>query len=501
MQAETSEAAVFVTPEEISVKPPVLRALIQLRSSLSPYEIDAERTKTLNLRDVLKQVAGENLSIKISHADAESSKWTFRSSLGNFLPTITNQYNYQYIQGKYASPFGLLTNVNSPYMTIPSGLNWTFFSGGANLFTARQTLHQWKASRFALDRTANDILLEAAHLYYQLALQDVVLQIRIKALETSKTLCDKNRIQFNNGAITKLDLLQAQTQLARDRQALIAQQVARRKAAVDLSTLLNLDCAEDIVLKERSIRKLRLVDDDLRITELVQIAIDSRPELKKWEQERLAAKDAIKVAFSPLVPHVSGQAALATTGALVARASNNAASSAAGTGPFGIGSFSSSSVSSIGNTGNRRRFNLAEIYMIGLSVQWNIGGMGLSDAARVQAARWQARKAQLEFARELTRVCQEVRDSYLESLSAENLIIATTDAVVSSEEQLQVATSRFREGVGTDLELVVAQRDYTEALISKANAIIGFNESQAKLLRALGKISVDTLSSKKVLTR
>ena len=374
----------------------------------------------------------------------------------------------------------------------------TFFNGGANFFTARKTRHEFKAAKFGLQQTTNDILSNAARLYYDLVLQDVLLQIRIKAVETSQALVVKNQIQYQFGANTKLDVLQAQTQLARDRQALISQQVTRRKAAVALATSLNLDSGEDLIAGERTVSKIRLVDDNQKIAPLLQIAIDNRPELKKWEQLRLAAKDAIHVAFAPLLPQVIGNAGLATTGAKVASSSGiGSAVSAPTTGSLAVGPFGTASVVPIGTASGPKKFDLAEIYLIGISVNWQIGGMGLTDMGKVNAAKWQARKAQTEFARELTFVCREVRDAYLDSIDQENLILATTDEVNSSREQLRVAITRLEEGVGTDLDVVTAQRNYTDALISKTNAIIKFNQSQISLLRATGQISVDSATSPK----
>lgn len=502
VKAEESEGSMFITPDEVAVKTPLLKALVQLHNDLSPYQLDATRSRPVSLRDILQQALGQNLTIKISQADLETSKWIFRSSLGNFLPTLTNQLSYQRISGNYASPFGLLASVNSPYLTVPNGLTWTFFSGGLNYYTAKQTLHKSRSAKFLTAATTNDIIMEATRLYYQLLQQDIVLHIRIKAVETSQALVDQNSIQLANGACTKLSLLQAQSQLARDRQALIAQQVTRRKAAVELSTLLNADSAEDLILKERVIKKVRLVAGNLKVSDLLSIAIDNRPELKRWEQERLAAKDAIRIAFAPLLPQLIGTAGAATTGARVSSVSSSAGASSASTGSFGIGGFSTGTLAATGGNGNQpKRFNAGEIFTLGLTLQWNIGGMGLTDAAKIEAARWQSRKAQSEFARELTYVSRQVKDAYLDSINAENQIIATTDSINASRAQLEVATIRLKEGVGTDLEIVIAQRDYTEALIAKACAIVDFNQAQARLLRALGKISVATVVSGTQLSR
>jgi len=497
-RAEETEGALFVKEDKITVNAPILSALIELHSNMSPYEIDAHGARSISLKDALEEALTNNQTIKISNADLQDSKWNFRSSLGNFLPDLSNQVNYQTISGRYASPFGLSSPVGSPYLVIPSLINWTFFKGGANFYGAWQARHLYNAAKYGLERATKDILLEVAHLYYQLVLQDVLLQVRIKAVQTSEALVLKNQIQYQYGANTELDLLQAKTQLANDRQALISQQVARRKAAVALATSLNLDSGEDLSASDRSIAKIRLVDDGMKITHLVQEAIDNRPELKKWEQERLAAKAAIRVAFAPLMPQVIGSGGMATTGARIGPSSSNAAeASSAGLTPFGLSSFSTSTVASQGVTTGGRKFGLAEIYLIGISVQWNLGGLGYTEAAKVQAARWDARKAGYEFARELTFVCRQVRDAYLDSIEAENLISATTDAVNSSRQQLTVAVIRLEEGVGTDLDVVHAQQSYTEALISKANAIVKFNESQISLLRAIGRISVDTVTATK----
>ena len=89
----------------------------------------------------------------------------------------------------------------------------------------------------------------------------------------------------------------------------------------------------------------------------------------------------------------------------------------------------------------------------------------------------------------------------LHFLDYENQIAATTAEVNSARKQLEVAVIRFDEAVGTDLDVVNAQRDYTTALINKASAIIQFNQAQARLLRAIGRLSVDNLTTKKPLLK
>ena len=141
---------------------------------------------------------------------------------------------------------------------------------------------------------------------------------------------------------------------------------------------------------------------------------------------------------------------------------------------------------------NRR---VRESYQIGVQVDWNYLSLGVPDLANVQAARAQARQASLRVNKTIMDVYQQVRDSYLQSQTAERQIEVATKEVLSSAEELRLARVRLANGVGTNIDVINAQRDFTQALVRKADAIIQFNILQAQLLRDVGIISADTLTS------
>src|SRR5262249_47825696 len=80
-QAVETEGAIFVDQNKISVKAPILTALIELHKDLSPYAIDASANRSISLREVLTQALAKNLEIEISSENMQSSKWLFRSAL------------------------------------------------------------------------------------------------------------------------------------------------------------------------------------------------------------------------------------------------------------------------------------------------------------------------------------------------------------------------------------------------------------------------------------
>jgi OMF family outer membrane factor len=121
--------------------------------------------------------------------------------------------------------------------------------------------------------------------------------------------------------------------------------------------------------------------------------------------------------------------------------------------------------------------------------------MGGPDVANIQAARAVARQASLKVNKTIMDVIQQVRTSYLQSLTAERQIEVATKEVISAAEELRLSRVRLANGVGTNIDVINAQRDFTQALVRKAEAIILFNTQQAQLLRDVGVISFDSLTS------
>lgn len=493
-----SMGALFVDPEQIIVAPPMLTALITLDDRMSPYRLDGSGARTVTLNDVASAAVGQNLDIKIVGSISDIRRWDMMEKAGGFLPNILNEMSYQGFTGNYASPGGIALKLQNYFWNPTSEFQWYLYRGGGVLHTYLQKRHEWKASKWATGYTTNDTLLSAVKQFYELAENDVLLQIKIKTVEAGSGLLLINEDLYANGVNTMMEVLQAKTQLSRDRQELIKQQIARRQSAVKLSTTLNQNAATDLSLANRQVTKLRLVDKSMTINDLLRVAIDNRPELKRFEELRLAAKEEIKAKKAPLLPQIYASAAAVGTFARVATINDTSNQQL----PFTSSGGASTAVTGSGgsglplgsNPGSEGRHKAGRsLFILGVDMQWQIGGLGLTDVSKIQAARANARRYQLEFLRELNSVCQQVRDSYLNVIQAENLIYETTDAVNSSKEQLRVAKDRLTNGVGTNLDVIDAERSFTRALIDKAKAIIEFNIAEVQLLRDIGRITPATV--------
>jgi OMF family outer membrane factor len=78
-----------------------------------------------------------------------------------------------------------------------------------------------------------------------------------------------------------------------------------------------------------------------------------------------------------------------------------------------------------------------------------------------------------------------VEEAYINQESRLKQIETATGAVKQAEEALRLSRLRLDAGVGTQLEVITAESDFTRADVNRVQAIIGYNQSRASLERAV----------------
>lgn len=483
-----------------------------LSATLPPIRLEASYTQPVSLKEAVLYCLDNNLDIRIQREAMTQNKWLSVGAFGKFLPDALMQYRSLYQAGTSLIGGAIPITFANPFVSVSAGYRFYGFRGGSVMFGSLASLHNFRASREQYKATINDTLLSITRAYYELVRNQALLQIQTRAVDVSKAQVSLNRQLEKAGTGTRFQVLQSETQLARDEQGLLTQEVGLRRAAINLATALNLNATVNLLSVESEVRKVRLVDPSLDINRLINIAILNRPELKQFEELRIAAKRNIQVQAAPLYPQFQFFGSYAGNGQTLGTSYTTTAPSYTAV-PLAQNAAPQSILTNIQNTGlvttastvvpagmvynpgtviNRR---VRESYQIGVQVDWNYLSLGVPDLANVQAARAQARQASLRVNKTIMDVYQQVRDSYLQSQTAERQIEVATKEVLSSAEELRLARVRLANGVGTNIDVINAQRDFTQALVRKADAIIQFNILQAQLLRDVGIISADTLTS------
>ncbi|MBX9689506.1 MAG: TolC family protein [Candidatus Obscuribacterales bacterium] len=491
--------------EESDLKLPSSSELMPLAKGMPTIRLEAVYNKPVTLKDVVNFAVLHNLAIGISKEQLQSQRWLLIGALGKFLPNSLLSYRDVFQAGSTLVGGIIPTSFATPFVTATAGFQYYGFQGGAVVFGSLLQKHNYLASKAALGVSINDVLNTVAKQYYDLVRAQAFLEIRVRAVETSRAQLVLNQQLERAGTGTYFNVLQADTQLASDEQNLLNQEVQFRTAAINLANSLNFDLGANLMSVDTKVRKVRLIEPSLDINGLLRIAVKNRPELKQYEQLRLAARRQIQVAAAPLYPtfqffgQYQGNGATLGPGYRVRQGSQSIV-------PGSLNQFDQ--IPSPNPTGNTNypvigqyspaylaKRQMRKSYTIGFEVDWNYFNLGVPNIANVQSAKHLARSAMLTANQQFMNVLAQVRSSYLASLVAEKQIDVTTRAVASSSEQLRLARVRLANGVGTNIDVLQAQQVWTQSLINRADAILTFNQAQVQLLRDIGVISVDSLSS------
>ncbi|MGD9680142.1 MAG: TolC family protein [Candidatus Obscuribacterales bacterium] len=429
--------------------------------------LEASYDESIALKDVLLETMRHNLPIRISKESWNYQKYQLFADLSQFLPSFNMGYN---ITGSLIGPghIGANAKVFSTQITYP------VFQGGSVLYNSLAQYYRNVGWHHAYQSTINDALMDAYNKYSDLALQDAILRIREHALALSSMRLDLNTAMYEAGTATQFAVMQSRTQLALDREAHCQQQMATRQAALELAYVMNMPMAINLIPREPVLKESDLFPDreKLSINDYVSMAVDRRPELRQYEMYRLAAARTVQTAAAALYPAVSFYHSYADTSVTASDSSDSASTTLENAGVF---------------TGDTRNFQL------GFNLTWTLSNMGLLNTANVVSARALSRQAMVQANQELVQIMQQVRTGYDATQIARERIDSAAYAADSGREALRLAHLRLKTGLGTNLELIQAQRSYIDAVIAKARAITASNKAQAALLHSTGLISVDTL--------
>lgn len=437
-----------------------------------PEQVRIVELRPLSLKDVENLAEVNNPSLKAIASQVDQAQSNLRAQIAAWYPTVSVSASglpsytggSQRLTDKQAAadPFSGAPGVERK--TYSSANRWVM---AANLSAQwdlinPQRVPQISAARDQFEQAKNQYLislrelrLQAAQAYFKLQLSDDTVRIGQESVRASLVSLRDARARFQAGVATKLEVLEAETQLARDQQlltnALADQSIDRRNLA-------------------------RLLDLPQNIT---PTAKEQLQPLGVWTaslQESVIAAYAFREELDNALLDIS--------------ASNSQANSALGSvQPF----------LTIFNTLTSDRYQGSQqiivdepglsgwnvLNTIGLQARWNIFDGGAA-RAQYRQAKQQAQENSYRFADTRDRLRFEVEESFYQLRQANRNIQTTSREVLSSRESLRLARLRFQAGVSTQREVVDNQRDLTQAEVRYATALAEYNTNLAQLRRRTG---------------
>ena len=426
-----------------------------------------QQLRPLGLTDVENLAEVNNPNLKAIATQVDQAQSNLRAQLALWYPTLALNSTAlpSYVTGQnYSNTAGISSNSR----ISRNGLDATLQAQYALINPQRvpavaQARDQYEKAKYQYVVSLRDLRLQAAQAYFELQQSDDSVRIGQESVRASIVSLRDARARFQAGVATKLEVLQAETQLARDQQlltnALSAQSIARRS----LASLLALPQDVTPTAKDPS----RVVGTWLpTLQESIVAAYAFREELDQIILDISVANsnaNAELAQIQPLLNIVNTLSGGRTSGyefILPSQAVPNQLSW------------------SVDNT-------------VGLNVRWNLFDGGQAKAL-YRRQKQVAEESRYRFADKRDTIREEVEKSFYE-LEANNRNITTTSReVLSARESLRLARLRFQAGVTTQREVVDTQRDLTQAEVRYSNAIADYNKRLAELQRRTGLDQIST---------
>ena len=411
-----------------------------------------EDERTISIEEAIELAYVNSPDLQAALLELEQAEAALAEDRAAFSPSLTTSADITAQEENNATAFGEAEDDD-----IDASLNaavqadYELFTSGQRAANVRAAQEQVRLSELEVDRRREELRLETTDLYYDL--QDSGEQIRINQAfvdEAARNQQDTS-LRQEAGVGTTFDVLRADVQLANAQQDLIQSQADQQIARRNLARLLNLPST-------------------------VNVNATPVTEPDNWESsyERwtLTLEDSILLAFQGRVEleQQLAQREISTQQARAALAAN---------GPQ-VGLFANYSWSDLLD-------DSSDTYNFGVEFDMVLLDGGAA-RARVRQQDLNADIAEERFSEVLDQVRFEVEQAYFDLRSNEENVATARTAIVQADEALELANLRLDAGVGTQLDVLTAQSELTEAEGNWVTAALGYNRALAALQRAVSNL-------------
>ena len=408
----------------------------------------AQRVQRLTVTDVVDIALTNNPATRASWSQARAAAFTFGSERGQYFPTI--------------NAAGQLSRSQTPATTTRSAgkqttygpsisLNYLLLDFGGRSGSIERARQELFAANLSHNATIQNVVLQAEVAYFTYMATASLLAAERSAIAEAQANLNAATQRNRVGLATIADVLQARTALSQEQLNLETTQgnlqAARGALAAALGLPANLPFDLQPMTEPLPVRGLALSVDSV-----INEALRNRPDLQAARAQAEAASQSVRVARSAELPSLS--------------LNSNAARTFSNPKVFAGPSYS---------------------IQLGLSIPlFN----GFSHQYDVAAARAQADAVAAIADQTRQQVVTEVFVSYYTLQTAQQRVLTADDLLASAEQSAQVAAGRYREGVGSIIDLLTAQTALANARAQQVQARWQWYTSLAQLARDAGVLSV-----------
>jgi outer membrane protein len=430
-----------------------------LRESVKPLSLSAvvsAQERPVSLEEALTAATRQNLSLRQTQTRLRAQKWQFANQLSEFLPDVTPLFlNRQTVNGAFIVSGAIPVSVDARTYVLGSTVQMRVFHGFQTLLNSAAERQRYRAARAEVSRSEADILLETFQRYDALQLAKVRIAVAESRQREANSLLKVTQSKFQEGLVPKLEVFQAQAQVASAEETLVNAVNGYQLASADLAASLGQSLLEVLTPTTDRLQPALLIEPTLTLNQLVSVAQTQRPELQRDALLVKAERAARLAVLGQYLPDVTASYTTQASGL------------------------------------NLQEMKNAQITQLNLN--WVLGRAGVGPFVRYQQARVRTEQAELTLLQTRQQVEADVVSAFYDMQNRQASIRLADSRLAAESERLRLAWLRHREGLMTTTDLINAQTQTADAQYALAEVIVGYNAAQARLLRAIGAVSAETL--------
>ncbi len=435
-----------------------------------PSEVEVTEFRPISILEIEKLIKTNNYSLKASAMQVAQAKSKLLASISSWYPSLDLSSNGlpQYLSADHHS--------NSKYSTTPdltssqwkrdfsAKIKWNLIDPARvpQIALARANYERARDSYLIQLR---DLVLEGTIQYFQLQRADEGVQISENSVKSSATSLKDAEVRFNAGIASKFEVLQAETQLLRDKSILSRSILEQKNARSHLASIVNLP--QNVA---------PITESPLKV-------------FGEWEptlQESLIGAYTYREELDRLILDVSinnskANEALAATQPVISIFNT-------------LSTYRTDGQVNVVAPVEPKDYSWNTTNTVGITATWKLFDGG-NARAMYRYNKEKAKESEYAFIAERNRIRKDVEDSFFNLSSATQNIETTSMEVMAQREALRLARLRVDAGISTQREVINNQRDLTQAELNHADAIANYNKSLLQLRRRTGLDKINLCGS------
>ncbi len=451
----------------------VFSLLIFLTIGLTAEKAAAQESRQISLQEAVNLVLENNIDIRRARNNMERSEIDVRRATGAFLPNLNATTSANRTTGRQFNQSTL--DFDSFTQNTISGqvsTNVPIFTGWQNISNLRSARAERDAVENDFQRLREDMIIETGNEFLQVILNKELLSIAKDNLETSRKQLEQVEAQVEVGMRPIVDQFNQEAVVANNESEVIRQENTLNLSKVRLVRLLQLDQLDDYEFVVPEIDDEMLMFQDYDLTELIELALESRRDIRSREMRLEASEHSLRAARSGYWPTLS----------FGANINSNYSDQ------YRLSEIVDGEIQRVTVGFSDQFFDQRVNRSIGFSLNIPIFDR-LQTRSNVQNERINQRNLELDLIDTRSQIFQEIRQAYNDYLSFAQELESTEKALIAAEKAFETQQERYNVGSSTLIELTTANNEFVRAASNQVQATYQFVFQRQVLEYFLGRIS------------